>query len=158
MPYKDPRDRRAYNKKYYQLHPELKKNQRLYRRRPEVREHMKCPEVKADKLQHQRKYRQSSAGKELRRRYQQSPKGKLTRARHHARHRAKGFKLLCPNIWGSLPVDFHHIAPNSSCVVPLPRTVHQTVAGSSGFHFAFNAAMVSQLYRLNFGEDLKCPE
>ncbi len=123
--------------------PEYKGTKRFYSRRPDV---------KAHKQKYSKEYNQNHPElKEKRQQYRQTSAGRLACIRAAAKHRTKGFNLLCPNFW-TCPVDYHHVSPNYPYVVPLPRVVHQSVTGRSNFHFVFNAAMISQLYELDLGQ------
>lgn len=152
---------REYNKEYYQLHPELKEKKRQYQQRLGIKErtrkYSQRSEIKEKHRLHVREYcqRYPELIKKRHQRYRQSLRGKLVIARHDAKRQTRGFIPLWSTPW-PCPVDYHHIAPNSPYVVPIPHEIHQAVMGK--LHFVFNEAMITQLYGLNFDEDLKCLE
>lgn len=161
---------REYNKEYFQSHREellaqhreyirlhqenVKKKLRGYYQshKEVVKERMKkyrqCPQYRTRKREYANEYYKCPESREKIRKYRRSLGGKLVAARHSARRRSRGFTPLCPNPW-SCPMDFHHVSPSSSYVIPLPRVVHRAVAGASKYHFVFNASMIVLLYGLN---------
>lgn len=167
LPFKDSGVHQAYFRAYYQR-PEIKERRRLYAQRPEVREkarkYLQHPDVAYNKYLYmenwwqrpdhrerrrwlQRKRDQRPEIKETRDKYLQRSSVKLRNVARQAIRASRGFVPLCPNEW-SCPVDYHHVSPDHSYVVPLPRSVHCAVGGNSPFHYVFNASMICLLYGL----------
>lgn len=154
MPYKNPEEAKARNKKYYQEHKEEIKQKSLeyyYSNKQKVLDRIKVYYInnRDERLKYMKEWSKENK-KDSDRRYLNSEKGKIAhrRATSKRKRNLKFIELLTNPFPEEIEVDYHHI--NNILTIPIPRVVHRTTYGKNHKNLCID--IINMIYGEDFYE------